>query len=77
MSAARQTWLLTSPGMVVENESMTFWIHVPDASWAPLMNKDGCVMAAPSYAARSSQSRSTLRYRFSAPMNPVRSNSST
>jgi hypothetical protein len=34
--------------MVVENESMTFWIHAPEASRAPLMKRDGCVMAAPS-----------------------------
>src|SRR3954451_6952 len=56
-----KTWLLTSPGMVEENESITFWIHPADASRAPPTNKDGWVIAAPSYAARSSQSRSTLR----------------
>jgi len=56
-------WLLTSPGMVVENESMTFWMNAADASRAPPMRRDGCVMTAPSYAARSSQSRSTFRLR--------------
>jgi hypothetical protein len=51
-------WLPTSPGMVVENESMTFWIHAPEASRAlrsPAHSGQGVLV---SYAARCASNHS-------------------